>query len=568
MKINLARRQTNRQMGRTGTILFFSVFLLMGSVFTWVFLFRPILKVLDARNWSKTPCTIVSSELQSHSGDDGTTYSVHIVYRYTVNGREHQSDRYEFMGGSSGGHDGKQKVVNRYPPGKQTDCYVNPSDPDDAVLQRDFTPMMLLGLIPLIFVAVGAGGIAWTIKSSSFIKPAEGVPPWQARPDWAAGRIVSSTKAAMWVTWVFALIWNAISWPVLFPFFNAAKKEPLMYLVFLFPLAGLFLISLAVRQTQLWRRFGESIFEMTSLPGAIGGALTGTIRLTQYVSADDGFMLRLRCVRLDNSGGSDSRSGSVLWEDERFISIGASDAVPVGFYIPPDCQETGDLGTAGRILWRLDTDASLGGAKYSAQFEVPVFKVAQTARQIAAAQQLRAAGQSAIASYQRPPNSPIRVEPSARGGTEFYFSAARNPGAAIGLTLFFLVWTGGIVGMIHLKAPVFMPILFGLFDLPVLLIMLSLWFGVSRVEVDRDAVTVTKTVLGWKRVCVVPVADIAEITTTTGMTSGTTVYRDLKLIRRAGKTVTLASSIKNHREAGWLAAEMAYRANVTPVSTP
>ena len=563
MSISFNQGRVSRPMSRVGTMLFFSIFLAMGLAATWSLFFRPILKVLDARQWRNTPCDVVASQVKSHSGKN-TTYSVDIEYRYEVGGRTYDSHRYDFVGGSSSGGKREQEIVNRYPPGKETTCYVNPSDPDDAVLGRGFTPMMLLGLIPLIFVAVGVGGIAWAIKSPQFIKPAEGAPPWQARPDWAEGRIRSSNKIAMWAMCSFALVWNAISCPILFAVFNPQKREPMMYFFLLFPLAGLFLIILAVRQAKIWWRFGESVFEMISMPGAVGGALTGTIRLSQFINADDGFKLRLRCVRVHSSG--DNNSDSVVWEDERVVSLGGTDAVPVAFYLPPDYPETGVLGTSDRIIWRLGAEARISGAEYSAQFEVPVFKIALTQEQVAAAQKLRGEEQAEIAAYRMPDDSPIRIESSPRGGTTFYFPPHRNLGTAIGVTMFFLVWTGGVVGMTYGHAPLVMRIIFGGVDLIVAYAVLALWFGSWNVDVERDQVTITRSLGLWKCVSIVPVADIVEFTTTIDMTSGNTVYRDLRLIRQTGKAVTLAGSIKDHRQADWLAAEMTRCAGITPVS--
>ncbi len=547
-------------MGRTGTILFFSVFLLMGSVFTWVFLFRPIIKLISAREWSKTPCTVVSSEVKSYSDSDGTTYSIQITYRYTCNGRDYLSDRYGFMDSSSSGRKRKQAVVDQYPPGREAICYVNPTNPNDAVLNRNFTPMMLIGLFPLLFVAIGAGGITWALKSSQFAKPAEGVAPWLQRPDWTAGRIKSSNKTAMWVIWGFALIWNAISWPILFLALNDENKQPARFLILLFPAAGLFLLWLALRQTKQYRQFGDSVLELTSLPGAIGGALTGKICLPQFINADDGFKLRLRCVSVHSS--SDSNSESVVWEDERIVPIGGGDFVPVGFYIPPDCLETSNSDSSNRILWRLEAEAQISGSKYSSQFEVPVFKVALTREEVATAEKLRGEAQSEIAAYRMPEDSPIRIESSPHGGIEFYFPPRRILALNIFITIFFLIWTGIIVGMIYGHAPLFFPIVFGLTDLILTYAMLALWFGSWRVEVERDQVTVMRSLGLWKRVRVVPVADIAGFISVIGMTSGTAAYRDIKLTRHTGKSVTVAGSIQDHRQAEWLAAEMTRRAGI------
>jgi len=538
------KRPLHRGMSRGGAMAFFSFFLVAGLVATWLLLLRPLLRVCDARHWPATPCRVVSSQVRSHSDSDGTTYSVHIVYRYTINGRQYQSDCYDFMSGSSSGYESKAAIVRRHPPGKETVCYVNPRDPSDAVLERRFTPWMLFGLLPLIFVGVGAGGLVWAFTTPSLRKPIEGVPPWQARPDWAEGRIVSSTNTMVLVLWVVAAIWNLAAW------IAALMLMDQWPWVWVFPLAGVGLLLLAVQQTRQWRKFGETVLELDTRPGAVGGALAGTLRLGQFVRFDEGLTLRLSCIRVEYS--DNNAAERVLWTDEQTVAADGTETVPVHFYIPPDCAETDP--SAG-VLWRLEAK----GAGYSAQFEVPVFKVAQDS---ATAEKARAAKQAAVAGYQRPPDSPIRVEPSWQGGTEFWFPAVRNPLVAIGLTVFCIGWSGVVLAMIVFKAPILFIVVFSLLDLVILAVVFSLWFSASRVIVSRDAVTVTKTILGWRREWRIPVGEVDGFQTDVGMTAGTTAYHDIKLLRRGGGAMILGRYIRDKREAEWLAAEMARCAGI------
>jgi uncharacterized protein DUF3592 len=144
---------------------FFAVFLLAGAGFS-LFFVRPALKVLAAKSWEPTACVIVSSQVRSHPGDDSTTYSVDVLYTYKYNGWEYKSNRYQFLGGSTGGYAAKERVVRRLPPLTRTVCYVNPKDPAEAVLNRDFSHEYAFGLVPLLFVAVGLGGIIFTLRGT------------------------------------------------------------------------------------------------------------------------------------------------------------------------------------------------------------------------------------------------------------------------------------------------------------------------------------------------------------------------------------------------------------------
>ena len=66
-----------------------------------------------------------------------------------------------------------QELVQKYPPGLSSFCYVNPGNPGEAVLERDSLLIGLVLLFPLIFVVIGAGGIYFTWRRQ---------PPEEARP--------------------------------------------------------------------------------------------------------------------------------------------------------------------------------------------------------------------------------------------------------------------------------------------------------------------------------------------------------------------------------------------------
>jgi hypothetical protein len=164
-------------------VLFFAVFLVAGAAATSAMLIRPLWQIAQARQWNTVPCTIVSSEIRSHSSSDGTTYSVDIFYRYKINGAEYRANRYVFGPVSSSRYKGKQEIVSQYPPGRFTTCYVNPSDPTDAVLIREATAGLWFGLIPLLFVVIGIGGISFAIrKSRQSRSPVPGIEAARAIP--------------------------------------------------------------------------------------------------------------------------------------------------------------------------------------------------------------------------------------------------------------------------------------------------------------------------------------------------------------------------------------------------
>lgn len=145
--------------GRGCLIFFFGLFALAGSAMFWWMVVRPLWGVATAQAWTETPCTIVSSEVEVHGGD-GDTYSIEIKYDYEFHGQQFRGERYHFMdGGASSGRAGKQAVVDQYPIGLHSTCWVDPGDPAQSVINRGLTLDMLWGLFSLPFLAVGYGGL-------------------------------------------------------------------------------------------------------------------------------------------------------------------------------------------------------------------------------------------------------------------------------------------------------------------------------------------------------------------------------------------------------------------------
>src|SRR5262249_20058227 len=84
-----------------------------------------------------------------------------------VGDHKYRSNQYHFMGGSSGGYNSKAAVVAQNPPGTRRVCYVNPADPNDAVLDRSFDKEYIVAIVPAIFTLVGAGGIFFVLRAMS-----------------------------------------------------------------------------------------------------------------------------------------------------------------------------------------------------------------------------------------------------------------------------------------------------------------------------------------------------------------------------------------------------------------
>ena len=281
-------------------VAFFGVFFVVG-IAVMAALGGGVLDALSARSWTPVPATVVSSHVRTHRGDS-TTYSVNVLYAYRVNDKEYRSNRYGFMGGSSGGYEGKRQLVGQYAPGTRFTAYVNPGDPVDAVIERGWTWDMLLVLVPLVFITIGGVGMFFSARharrataaaaagTAACVRPlgtgrpaSEGryVVPARPSPSRAGARAATlkprQSPAAKLVGFsVFALIWNGILSVFLYQVFKGwlSGRGEVCVSIFLVPFVAVGLFAIAGALHSLLSLFNPRC-EVTLEPAGVelGGAV-------------------------------------------------------------------------------------------------------------------------------------------------------------------------------------------------------------------------------------------------------------------------------------------------------
>jgi len=142
-----------------------SVFLIFfGGVFLY-FLIPDIWNSLKAASWQQTPCTIVSSKVESEYNSGAAQKEMRpelsqavISFIYEVQHKKYQSNRYTFINPFTSGPRASE-IVRKYPVGSMATCYVNMDNPAQAVLNRQFSFFNLIILIPLFFFLFGVWGL-------------------------------------------------------------------------------------------------------------------------------------------------------------------------------------------------------------------------------------------------------------------------------------------------------------------------------------------------------------------------------------------------------------------------
>lgn len=246
--------------------IFGCVFIAVGLGATCLAYLRPLLQQRAARAWTPVEAVVEKSRVRSHSGDDSTTYSVDIAYRYSVGGRDYRGDRYHFRSGSSSGYEGKRRVVDGHPPGSPLRVYVNPANPHDSVIVRDMGASLYLGLLPLLFAV---GGVLTLILGVRYARQL-GRPPatpaaWTLRPT----RLAAKPLAML----AIALFWNGIVSVFVTECVGLWRKgdRPILRSLFLLPFIAIGIGIVAAFAAEVLRLFNPRILLVPLPPPLIPG---------------------------------------------------------------------------------------------------------------------------------------------------------------------------------------------------------------------------------------------------------------------------------------------------------
>ncbi|HET8924841.1 MAG TPA: hypothetical protein VFN26_17810 [Candidatus Acidoferrum sp.] len=441
-------------------------------------------------------------------------------------------------------------------------------------------------LFASVFVFIGAGLIYAAIsgyerlKKQAACEESNPSSPWLWRQDWAIRRAESQNKNSQITYWVFCILCNLIILPVVGKLVPQMVRagDPRVFLLLGFSSISVILFVAAMRATIRHQRFGNTYFEFDSLPFSPGRRVGGRIHLKLETQANHGIDLRLSCVRKVVSGSGNGRSTSqiVLWQADKNVPAGAVSpgpigrAIPVDFSISADSPVTDHDNSSDQVLWLLHAQADVPGVDYSDDFELPVFRTAESeasAResQSAADPDVDARGFATTAqsdSDTAPAAQPAdaRVIVSARdGGTEFYFPPLRNPGRALLLFGVTLLWSG-IVYLLYLEhAPIFFFIAFGLSDLFIVWGFFHVALGTARIGVSNGEIRSRSGIFAMGSARRFAASDVASIVPVVSMQQGGNSGNALYLIRmrtKDGRKFTLADEISSRQEARWVVSQI------------
>jgi hypothetical protein len=156
-----------------------------------------------------------------------------------------------------------------------------------------------------------------------------------------------------------------------------------------------------------------------------------------------------------------------------------------------------------------------------------------------------------------PPDMRVHITRTTAGGVQFDCPPSRNLSMTVGLLIFTAIWTGAIYLMVRHGVPIIFPIVFGLFQILMILGLLGIWTSKSRLVIENSMMRVHSSFLGISsKAKEFHCREISNITSQVGMQSGSKVFYRIKIETNTGQSANFGSGIPSSNAVDWLIAKI------------
>lgn len=508
-----------KQLSGGCAVLFGLPFLVAGLVIGW-YLYLPMVQPWwSARHWEEVPCWIESAKLQASTGSETTTYKTEARYRYEFKGRTYHGTQVSLNDGGSDNigdfqqsayaqiraHEGQERPFR---------CYVDPAQPQQAVLFRDLRwgLLLMLSLFPTLFPLAGAlvtgFGAARAREARRRARLAEQHPeePWLWRQEWA-GDLIHAKKGGWMVPLAIAGWILLVQGPLAAAIIVSGELAS-------FPLAALALLPAALaliplfllwRQVQTQLRLGRPVLWLQETPITPGQVLEGELRFDRPLSPLTTLQVRVLCQRHTTTqrGRSTVVSKKTVWEhieklpaaearrEANGVALPLRIEIPRGLPCPVVEEAAFVLDDDDRHVWSLEASSSSGGAPVT--LVLPVFIHAEDVEGAEMDDDDEPGSTEQI--HDRLKARGVITEFNGDGVPSFIdCPAGRFRVMGIFLLVFGCVWFGAFVIMLLCSAPALFLLIWGI-SAPLILAG-GLWTMLHRrrVEIAADEMRVLTTV--------------------------------------------------------------------------
>lgn len=383
----------------------------LGCMAIVVFLIVQILgKVATARamgSWVETPAQVTSLQMQRGRGKNESTSFLRAQYRYVYQGTSYHGERISINDPPSNNARG-QALYQRLREQRQNHavvCFVDPHNPQSAVLDRDLRWSMLVGelIFIVLFAGVGVGLMALAVakyrrgKGPAPAAEGNGAERWQRDARWRDGHIRATFGELDGICLGGALVWNLITWPAAMLTVGQAQGDlGQIAMIAVFPLIGV-AFAIAAGYIMLRRfKYGRVILRPAQLPLTLGGWHAVEASGNRPIMLSGRVSCLLSCKQMVYFGSGRNRKGQerILWQHhwsedpEQLTRSSEGWTLPLRLPLPSDVPA---MDEARDISWQLELRAPTTGIDFTATFTLPVLADAPAAQTGSAAILTRAA---------------------------------------------------------------------------------------------------------------------------------------------------------------------------------
>lgn len=164
------RVPVNQKMPRgTGciTTLLSAVAIGFGLLLVQMTLLDPLYQTRRVSVWKQTPCLIKDSRVVSHRGGGkkpSTGYEPFADFEFRYEGKTYSSSTFWLSNRLLNSYTEAKEFLKPFPKGEPAQCWVNPQNPSEAVLNREFVGVSAIGaLFGSALAVIGFGGLLGSI---------------------------------------------------------------------------------------------------------------------------------------------------------------------------------------------------------------------------------------------------------------------------------------------------------------------------------------------------------------------------------------------------------------------
>jgi hypothetical protein len=123
----------------------------------------------EMRSWKPVEAVVTMSEVLTERATPHSPpgYTPEVHYRYEYEGKSHTSHRIKRVDGPTSHKEAAEAVVAEHRPGKMVKCYVNPAEPDFAVLEQDSRAALYSMWFPVLFIVGGGGMVVSAFRANA-----------------------------------------------------------------------------------------------------------------------------------------------------------------------------------------------------------------------------------------------------------------------------------------------------------------------------------------------------------------------------------------------------------------